>query len=212
MAVAMLATAATAHAQTAENVAVVINEASAESRQIGEYYIKARGIPAANVIRLKTTTEESIQPAAYTATIQAPIAAALLRNNLFDRILYIVLTKGVPLARARHRRPRRHGRERRLRADAALPAADRPHRAHAGEDRQPVLPRARGRSARPSRSRTATTTSIWCRASTPSRSKRRFRSWSRPASHRATAAWCSTSAMRSSTGPARTGWRSRRRT
>ena len=59
MVVAMLATAAPAHAQTAENVAVVINEASAESRQIGEYYIKARGIPAANVIRLKTTTEES---------------------------------------------------------------------------------------------------------------------------------------------------------
>ena len=37
-------------AQTAENVAVVINEASAESRQIGEYYVKARDIPAANVI------------------------------------------------------------------------------------------------------------------------------------------------------------------
>jgi len=89
--------ATSARAQTAENVAVVINDASAESKQIGEYYIKAREIPAANVIRLKTTTDESIQPAAFLATIQAPIANALIRNNSIDRILYIVLTKGIPL-------------------------------------------------------------------------------------------------------------------
>ena len=50
----LCAIAAPAAAQTAENVAVVINEASAESRQIGEYYVKAREIPAANVIRLMT--------------------------------------------------------------------------------------------------------------------------------------------------------------
>jgi len=84
-------------AQTAENVAVVINEASAESRQIGEYYIKARDIPAVNVIRLKTTADETIQPAAYVATIQGPIAASLVRNGTLDRVLYIVLTKGIPL-------------------------------------------------------------------------------------------------------------------
>lgn len=86
-----------AQAQTAENVAVVINEASPESKQIGEYYVKARAIPAANVIRLQTSTDETIQPAAFVATIQAPIAAALTRNAVQDRILYIVLTKGVPL-------------------------------------------------------------------------------------------------------------------
>src|SRR5690348_3981900 len=95
--VCALAPAANVRAQTAENVAVVINEASAESKQIGEYYVKAREIPAANVIRLKTTTDESIQPAAFLATIQAPIVNALIRNNSIDRILYIVLTKGVPL-------------------------------------------------------------------------------------------------------------------
>jgi uncharacterized protein (TIGR03790 family) len=89
--------AAPARAQTADNVAVVINEASPESKQIGEYYIKARGIPAANVIRLQTTTDEAIQPAAYLTTIQSPIAAALIRTNGHDRILYIVLTKGIPL-------------------------------------------------------------------------------------------------------------------
>ena len=97
MALVLCVAASAARAQSAENVAVVINEASAESRQIGEYYIKARGIPAANVIRLKTSTEETIQPVVYASTIQAPIAAALQKNNLFDRVLYIVLTKGVPL-------------------------------------------------------------------------------------------------------------------
>jgi uncharacterized protein (TIGR03790 family) len=91
------AIAAPAAAQTAENVAVVINEASPESKQIGDYYIKARGIPAANVIRLQTTTDETIQPPAFLATIQGPIAAALIRNGAHDRILYIVLTKGIPL-------------------------------------------------------------------------------------------------------------------
>lgn len=93
----LLLAAAPARAQTAENVAVVINEASPESRQIGEAYVKARGIPAANVIRLQTTTDETIQPNAYLATIQTPIATSLTRNNSFDRILYIVLTKGIPL-------------------------------------------------------------------------------------------------------------------
>jgi uncharacterized protein (TIGR03790 family) len=93
----LAASVAPARAQTAENVAVVINEASPESKQIGEYYIKARGIPAANVIRLQTTTEETIQPNAYLATIQAPIAASIARNGTHDRILYIVLTKGIPL-------------------------------------------------------------------------------------------------------------------
>ena len=96
LAVAALS-AAPLHAQTAENVAVVINEASPESKQIGEYYIKARGIPPANVIRIQTTTDESIQPAAFLATIQAPITVSLVRNNTLDRILYIVLTKGIPL-------------------------------------------------------------------------------------------------------------------
>ena len=93
----LLSAARVATAQTGENVAVVINEASPDSVKVGEYYIKARSIPAANVIRLKTTTEESIQPEAYTLTIQAPISAALLQRNLLDRVLYIVLTKGVPL-------------------------------------------------------------------------------------------------------------------
>ena len=84
-------------AQTAENVAVVINDASPESKAVGEYYVKVRNIPSENIIHITTSTEDAVLPAAFQATIQAPIAAALSRANFHDRILYIVLTKGIPL-------------------------------------------------------------------------------------------------------------------
>jgi uncharacterized protein (TIGR03790 family) len=84
-------------AQTAENVAVVINEASAVSQQVGEYYVRQRAIPSANVIRIRTSQEETINRAGYLGSIEAPIANALERQQLQDRVLYIVLTKGTPL-------------------------------------------------------------------------------------------------------------------
>ena len=86
-----------AHAQSAANVAVVINEASAASVRVGEYYVEQRGIPAPNIIRIRTSVEDGIDPNAYVATIETPIAAALARERLQDRILYLVLAKGVPL-------------------------------------------------------------------------------------------------------------------
>ncbi len=84
-------------AQTAANVAVVINENSASSQQVGEYYIRQRAIPASNVIRVRTGQDETIDRVAYQSTIEGPIANALARQRLEDRILYIVLTKGIPL-------------------------------------------------------------------------------------------------------------------
>jgi uncharacterized protein (TIGR03790 family) len=86
-----------AHAQTAENVAVVINDASPESREIGEYYVQARGIPAENAIHIKTATTDVIDAAVFDGTIQQPIGTALFKGALQDRVLYIVLTKGIPL-------------------------------------------------------------------------------------------------------------------
>lgn len=95
--IAVAATVRPSYAQSAENVAVVINDADAASRQIGEYYVRERGIPAANVIRIKATTEETITAAAFVATIQQPIAAVLGRQRLQDQVLYLVLTKGIPI-------------------------------------------------------------------------------------------------------------------
>jgi uncharacterized protein (TIGR03790 family) len=91
------AVAGSLRAQSAENVAVVINEASADSKRVGDYYVQKRSIPASNVIRLKTTAEEQIEIAAFSASIERPIMQALHREGLQDRILYLVLTKGVPL-------------------------------------------------------------------------------------------------------------------
>jgi uncharacterized protein (TIGR03790 family) len=89
--------AAPASAQTAENVALVINEASADSQRIAEHYIRARGIPPSNVVRIKTTTQDSVDRATFEKSIAAPIADALRRQAVHDRILYIVVTKGIPL-------------------------------------------------------------------------------------------------------------------
>ena len=93
----LLATATPAGAQSAENVAVVINDASPASRRIGDYYVRIRKIPATNVIRLETSVDEQITAPEYARTIEAPIAQALNREGLHDRVLYVVLTKGIPL-------------------------------------------------------------------------------------------------------------------
>ena len=83
--------------QTSENVLLVVNESSPISMDIGAYYAQKRGIPRENVIRVKTTTDDSISREDFERQIDTPIAAWLTRNFAQDRILYIVLTKGVPL-------------------------------------------------------------------------------------------------------------------
>jgi uncharacterized protein (TIGR03790 family) len=85
------------YAQSAENVAVVVNERSPVSQKIADYYVRKRGIPAGNVIRISTSLEETVERGEYIASIEQPIGAALARAGLQDRILYIVLTKGIPL-------------------------------------------------------------------------------------------------------------------
>ena len=88
---------APAAAQTADNVLVVINTASPASLAVGEYYVKARRVSDTHVVRLSTTTAELIERAEYQRTIETPIAIWLARHSLQDRILYVVLTKGIPL-------------------------------------------------------------------------------------------------------------------
>jgi uncharacterized protein (TIGR03790 family) len=87
----------TAAAQSAENVAIVVNENSSASQRIGEYYVRKHALPSTNVIRIKTSTDETVDRLTYLTTIETAIAAAITRQNLQDRILYLVLTKGIPL-------------------------------------------------------------------------------------------------------------------
>ena len=83
--------------QTGENVLVVVNEASSTSIDVGTYYAGKRGIPQENILRIKTTTEEDISPIDFEQQIDAPIVSWLTRNFSQDRILYLVVTKGIPI-------------------------------------------------------------------------------------------------------------------
>jgi uncharacterized protein (TIGR03790 family) len=49
------------------------------------------------MIRIQTATEEAIERDSYVKTIEQPIGLAIRRAGLQDRLLYLVLTKGIPL-------------------------------------------------------------------------------------------------------------------
>jgi uncharacterized protein (TIGR03790 family) len=86
-----------AHAQSAENILVVANSASPASLEIVDYYASKRSIPADQILRLSLPVAEQIPRATYETLIERPIADWLTSHVAQDRILYIVLTKGVPL-------------------------------------------------------------------------------------------------------------------
>src|SRR5688572_30718171 len=74
-----------AQAQSAENVAVVVNDNSDDSKRIAEYYVRTRAVPAANVFHIQTTTDESIERAEYVRTIESPLGSEIRRAGLQDR-------------------------------------------------------------------------------------------------------------------------------
>ncbi len=84
-------------AQGPANVLIVVNDNSALSREIGEYYARRRGVPGKNICRIRTTQKESIARSDYDREIAAPIADFLRANQLVESVLYIVTTAGVPL-------------------------------------------------------------------------------------------------------------------
>lgn len=100
VAVLMIAPATTRlRAQSVENIVVVVNTSSAESVRIGEHYARKRGIPQDNLLRLKLDPElgDEIGREQYERWIKGPLAAWFARTAAHDRILYLVLTKGIPL-------------------------------------------------------------------------------------------------------------------
>ncbi len=82
-------------------VLLVINDASPASGQIGEYYARKRAIPPDHIVHLTINATgpavETIERVDYARAIEVPIAAALAKSHLQDKVLYLVLTKGVPL-------------------------------------------------------------------------------------------------------------------
>jgi uncharacterized protein (TIGR03790 family) len=86
-----------ARGQDGSNVLLVVNDVSADSRQIATHYAAARHVPPENVLSLSAPTAEEIERSDFSVKIEQPIAHWLTRYSAQDKILYLVLTKGIPL-------------------------------------------------------------------------------------------------------------------
>lgn len=96
-AIVFLSGAVVAPAQTASQVVVVVNDASALSRTVGEYYARARAIPAGRICRIRTSEAEEISREVYDREVETAIARWLARTGMVDKALVLVTTAGVPL-------------------------------------------------------------------------------------------------------------------
>jgi uncharacterized protein (TIGR03790 family) len=85
------------HAQTGANILLVVNRNDPASRQVADYYRARRAVPAANVCSIDAPTGETIYWPAYIDRIETPVANCLKKAGLEEKVLYIVLTQGVPL-------------------------------------------------------------------------------------------------------------------
>jgi uncharacterized protein (TIGR03790 family) len=80
-----------------ENVLVVINSSCRESVDIGEYYRRQRGIPGKNLVRLPYEGNREILPMRLFETkIKVPIRDYLASEDIKEKILFIVVTYGLP--------------------------------------------------------------------------------------------------------------------
>ena len=86
-----------AHAQGPENVLLVVNRDSKLSRAIGQYYQQRRNVPASQVCSIRTLDQDEIDRVTFEDEVRKPVLNCLKKGALQDCILYIVLTKGVPL-------------------------------------------------------------------------------------------------------------------
>jgi len=86
-----------AAAQSSANVLVVQNDASPASKTVAEYYMQKRAVPAENLCHISVKPEETIARQEFDVRIQTVLAQCIASTSSHDRILYIVLTKGVPL-------------------------------------------------------------------------------------------------------------------
>lgn len=83
--------------QPPDSVLVVINQTSALSRQIGEYYAQRRHIPSSNICGINASANEEISRSDFDDQIARPIQNYLRGHNLTEKVLYIVTTAGMPL-------------------------------------------------------------------------------------------------------------------
>lgn len=89
--------ASTVGAQSVANVLVVANDASPASLEIARHYVAVRHIPEEQLLHVTTSTADQMVQKEFDRDIEAPIAKWLAEHSAQDRILYLVLTTGIPL-------------------------------------------------------------------------------------------------------------------
>lgn len=83
-------------AAPADDVLVVVNNASADSIAVGKYYLERRNVPEGQIVYINTSTGIDITCSDYFNQIELPIRNFLDANGLKAKILYIVTTYGIP--------------------------------------------------------------------------------------------------------------------
>ncbi|MCK4276404.1 MAG: hypothetical protein KAX78_07820, partial [Phycisphaerae bacterium] len=97
---AVLAVAMTSQAAFAlrpQEVVVVSNANVPESVSLGKHYAAVRGIPAENILLVKTTADYLVPRADYEAQIRRPLREFLVSNRLTSKVRCICLMWGVPV-------------------------------------------------------------------------------------------------------------------
>ncbi|MBP1635564.1 MAG: putative system TPR-repeat lipoprotein [Acidobacteria bacterium] len=97
LASACVLVAASSFAQTGANVLLVANGRAPGSISLAERYAARRGVPPDQLVRLDVDAADEIDYPGFERGIQSPVSAWLAARGAQDRILYIVLIKGVPL-------------------------------------------------------------------------------------------------------------------
>lgn len=78
-----------------DDVAVIINDNSSASVEIGNYFQQKRNIPEVNMIHINCSTEERIDSTEARSLIHQ-VSNYLTSSNIAQSINYLVTTKGVP--------------------------------------------------------------------------------------------------------------------
>lgn len=81
---------------TYEDVALIVNDNSEMSQEIGTYFAQRRGIPEINIINLSVPTREVINFEEYDE-LARQVKENLSQRGLTSKINFMVTTKGVPL-------------------------------------------------------------------------------------------------------------------
>ncbi|MCB9815689.1 TIGR03790 family protein [Candidatus Nomurabacteria bacterium] len=80
-----------------DDVLIIVNDNSATSTEIGEYFRVARGMSEDQIIHIATLETESVSRTEFETNIRTPIEDYITTNGLTDTVNYLVTTKGVPL-------------------------------------------------------------------------------------------------------------------